>query len=60
MFLTPGSPAFAYFSQNMADEKHPDVVQENRDKLRSTFDENSDIFNIDVFPCWRVLRNGEK
>lgn len=45
----------------MADEKCPDVVQDNWDKLRSVFDKNSDIFNIDVFPCSRVLRrNGEK
>lgn len=45
---------------NVADEKHPDVVQENWDKLKSAFDKNTDIFNIDVFPCSRVLRNGEK
>jgi len=46
---------------NVADKKHPDVVQENWDKLWSAFDKNSDVFNIDVFPFSRVLRrNGEK
>lgn len=41
---------------NMADEKYPDVVQDNWEKLRSVLDRNSDIFNIDVLPCSRVLR----
>ncbi|PKU46039.1 hypothetical protein llap_3659 [Limosa lapponica baueri] len=41
---------------NVADEKSPDVVQDNWVKLRNAFDKNSDIFNIDVFPCTRVLR----
>lgn len=46
---------------NVTDEKRPDVVQDSWDKLRSAFDKNSDIFNIDVFPFSRVLRiNGEK
>ncbi|KAM6365997.1 uncharacterized protein FN964_002404 [Alca torda] len=44
---------------NVADEECPDVVQDNWDKLRSPFDKNSDIFNIDVFPCSRVLRKNE-
>ncbi|XP_009892173.1 PREDICTED: transmembrane protein FLJ37396 [Charadrius vociferus] len=44
---------------NVADERCPDAVQDNWDKLRSAFDKNSDIFNIDVFPCSRVLRRNE-
>ncbi|XP_054675028.1 uncharacterized protein LOC129203961 isoform X2 [Grus americana] len=44
---------------NVVDEKCPDVVQDNWDKLRSAFDKNSDIFNIDLFPCSRVLRRNE-
>lgn len=46
---------------NVGDEKCPDVVQDYGDKLRSAFDKNSDIFNIDVFPVPSVVRrNGEK
>ncbi|KAM6086313.1 uncharacterized protein C6orf183 [Theristicus caerulescens] len=44
---------------NVADEKRPDVVQDNWEKLRSAFGKNSDIFNIDVFPFSRVLRRNE-
>ncbi|XP_021248547.1 putative uncharacterized protein C6orf183 homolog [Numida meleagris] len=41
----------------VADEKCPDAIQDKWDKLRSTFDRNSDIFNIDVFCCSKFLRN---
>lgn len=41
---------------NVADEKYPDVVQDNWEKLRSALDRNSDIFNPDVLPHSRVLR----
>ncbi|XP_074751165.1 LOW QUALITY PROTEIN: uncharacterized protein LOC141954983 [Athene noctua] len=48
-----------FLQMNVAEEKHPDVVQDNWDKLRSAFDKNSDLFNIDMFPCSRVLRRNE-
>lgn len=41
---------------NVADEKYPDVVQDNWEKLRSALDRNSDIFNTDVLSCSRALR----
>nr|XP_009675269.1 PREDICTED: putative uncharacterized protein C6orf183 [Struthio camelus australis] len=46
---------------NVAREKCPDVVQDNWDMLRSALYKNSDIFNINVSLCSRVIqKNGEK
>lgn len=62
MFLTPVLQHLPIpHRMNVVDEKYPDVVQDNWEKIRCALDRNSDIFNTDVLPCSRVLRrNGEK
>ncbi|XP_025927824.1 putative uncharacterized protein C6orf183 [Apteryx rowi] len=44
---------------NVASEKCPDVVQYNWDILGSALDKNSDIFNVNVSLCSRVLKRNE-
>lgn len=57
MFLTPILQHLPVSRRmNVADEKYPDVVQDNWEKLRSALDRNSDIFNTGALSCSKALR----